>query len=115
MPAATILLSFPQASFTVAASPASVSGERATIGTATSGNTTATPTGGTPAYTYDWEYVSGDVAITPTADSSATTAFSALVGPSNPSRSGVWRCKVTDSTGAFAYSNGVNIALDYFP
>lgn len=115
MPAATILLSFPQSAFSVTASPSSVSGERATVGNAFSGNTTATPAGGTPAYTYDWEYVSGDVAITTTADTSATTAFTALVGPSNPSRFATWRCKVTDSTSAVAYSNEVNITLDYVP
>jgi hypothetical protein len=96
-------------SFTAIASPSSVSGVDA-AGTVTSNNTIVTPSGGTAPYTYLWSYVSGNTSIVATAGTSATTAFSAILFGGD-STTGSWKCKVTDATAAFIYSNIVYITL----
>lgn len=79
--------------------------------TVTSNSVTATPTGGTGPYTYAWSRVSGDSAISATASTSATTAFSAVVGK-NQEKNAVWKVVVTDSLAATAEAT-VNINLSY--
>lgn len=77
------------------------------------GNVTATTTqatigtveGGTAPYTFAWEFVSGDSASVNTS-SSSTTTFSRTVAVtvgSSITRSGIYRCKVTDANGISVY------------
>jgi hypothetical protein len=75
----------------------------------TSGNTTATPSGGLAPYTYSWVKLSGDtiVANSPT---SAVTTFTGNVPP-DATRSAIFRCTCTDSLGATATAD-VTATLD---
>ncbi|KAB2901286.1 MAG: hypothetical protein F9K31_02555 [Dokdonella sp.] len=97
----------------VSASPTSVSKIIASPGIATTNATTATADGGKGSKTYSWTRVSGDTGLTPTASTSATTAFQGTVGGGNPtSRSAVFKCTVTDSSGS-ASSNNVSVYIEY--
>lgn len=90
------------------ASPGSVTGG---YGSGTTGgstfSTTCTPTGGLPAYTYAWEYVSGDTLIFPASPTSATTIFTRSSSVPFNGYTSVWRCKVTDSLGTVAFTSNV--------
>lgn len=77
----------------------------------TSSSVTCTPYGGTGPFTYLWQYVSGDATIAPGTGSAATTNFSASVNCGNVTIEAYWRCKVTDSLGAIAYTSNVYIGL----
>jgi len=70
---------------------------------------TATATGGSGAYTYQWQRVSGSNAISATSPSSNTTAFNNVVN--NQPASAVWRCKVS-AGGQSAFSPTVDIVLN---
>ena len=65
-----------------------------------------TATGGSGGYTYTWERISGDNQSINASGNSAT-----WVGPSifGTTMSSVWRCKVTDSVGNFAYTPSVSV------
>jgi hypothetical protein len=63
--------------------------------------TTATASGGTAPYAYTWARVSGDV-LTIVSPLSQSTAFSYSSAAAEWTVSGVYRCTVTDSTGATA-------------
>lgn len=76
--------------------------------TATTGSVTATPEGGS-GHTYQWEKVSGTT-FTITSPNSATTTFKRT---SSASASGVYRCKVTDSSGVVKYSPNVTVQTDH--
>jgi hypothetical protein len=82
-------------SITLAISPSPVTktGRTATI---TTGNVTATPTGGLAPYTYAWVKQSGDD-INITAPSSAVTAFRADGMSVDEVRTAVFRCTCTDA------------------
>jgi len=69
---------------------------------------TASATGGSGAYTYQWQRVSGSNNISATSPSSNTTAFSVVT---NQPASAVWRCKVS-AGGQSAFSPTVNILLN---
>lgn len=97
---------------TAVASPSAVSGAGpGTPSTVVSNTSTVTPSGGVAPYTYDWEYVSGDAAISVDADTSATTSWRKVLA-AGALASATWRCKVTDSTGQIGYSNNVLIELE---
>lgn len=64
--------------------------------------------GGTPAYTYVWQYVSGDTQIAPVSATSLSTGFQRTVS-GDGDWIAYWRCKVTDSTGAVAYSPSLRV------
>lgn len=68
--------------------------------THTSDSVTVTVTGGTGPYTYSWARLSGSAAIYADSSTSASTTFSASI--CFGTRSGVWRCTVTDSLSATA-------------
>lgn len=81
----------------VTASPSSVSGPGATD------FTTATPSNGLAPFTYFWQYVSGTLGIIATNADAASTAFSGPPGVA------LFRCLVTDASGATGYSNNVTV------
>ena len=73
---------------------------------------TATPSGGTPGYSYLWERVSGDT-FTVSGSTTATATFShskVVVGM----WSGVYRCKVTDSLSTVVYSGNVTVTGEVY-
>lgn len=74
---------------------------------------TASGAGGTGPYSYDWEYVSGDAAVTVDSDLNATTTWRKAMAPATTTNA-VWRCKVTDAAARVAYTQNVNIALERF-
>jgi hypothetical protein len=96
------------------ASPSNLFRVRVTPGTAISSVTTATPTGYTGTVSYLWSYVSGDAGIVVSSSTSATVSFSANVDGGTPSRTAVWKCRVTDDLG-FVFTNNVSIDLEYSP
>lgn len=73
--------------------------------------TTVTAYGGSPSYSYDWEYVSGDVQISAVSDTSATTTWQS--NGTDEIFSSVWRCKVTDSASRIVYSDNVSIEFTH--
>lgn len=77
----------------------------------TSPNSVATPSGGTPGYTYSWTRISGSTAITAGSPTSASTSFSGTV-PVNSVISAVFRVTVTDSVGATATAD-VTVSFAY--
>ena len=58
----------------------------------------ATPTGGTPTFTYAWTRVSGDTGFTINSPSSASTTFSRFVAD-EVTYSAVFQCAATDALG----------------
>lgn len=101
--------------FFAVAAPSSVTGPPANApGTINTTFTTATPYNGTGPYTYQWEFVSGTVVTLVTSATSASTTF-LYNKPSSGAVviTSVYRCKVTDATAAFVYTNGVNITFTF--
>lgn len=70
-------------------------------------STRADAVGGTPPYTYQW---AGEPTMNINNPSSATTAFSAFVGPFDGA-SGAYTCTITDARGATATSPIVNASV----
>lgn len=71
----------------------------------TSAASAGTVSGGVTPYTYLWEYVSGDV-FTVNSPTSASTTFSINITVSvaeTVTKTGVYRCKVTDAASGVAY------------
>ena len=107
---------------TVAVTPTTLSHTTTGTGfiTGTTAAATATPTNGTPPFSYSWEYVSGDtggiVAFMPTANST-TFSYSKTVGLTDPpvTKNTVFRCVVTDAKGLVAYSNNVAVSITLQP
>lgn len=71
---------------------------------------TATPTGGTPAYTYAWVQISGDPSIVITSPATATTQFSYTLLAADYVV-GTFACQVMDSLSLVATSNSVNVSF----
>lgn len=84
----------------------------ATTSTISTGNVTATGSGGTSPYTYSWSRRSGDSNITATKSSSATTAFQRTGCAEGTSYSATWRCTVTDGAGDTVTSSNVTITIE---
>lgn len=99
-------------------SPPFVYGYRTTPGSVVSSACTCTAVNGTPPYTYAWievdesgggyPYPSG---ISPTSAASASTTFSKYFGSSG-SKTGWFKCQVTDATLATALSNEIEVLLE---
>ena len=103
-------------SFSVTGGTTSVSGSSSRIGAGTKNVTTSSATvgtvsGGTPPYSYLWQYVSGDEA-TPNSPTSSSTTFTRVmfvgVGES-VTETGIYRCRVTDSASAVIYGPNCNV------
>lgn len=87
--------------FTATVTPGSLY-KRVTVSSATTSSATATPSLGTAPYTYAWAYVSGDVTMTVTSASSASTTFARTGMVLHNSYTTVWRATITDNTSATA-------------
>lgn len=93
---------------TASASPTSVSGSQSTpVGGPTSINittnaTTVTPVGGVAPYTYSWALIASNGAWQIGSASSATSNFTAPSVVRNGTRTGTFRCTVTDAIGQTA-------------
>ena len=100
-----------QISSTFAASIPSVIYWNGTTGTIDTPAQTCTVTGGTPAYTYSWVFISGDIitAVTPTGSS---TVFRATLMASPEFRSAVFNCTVTDSLSQVIDSNTIDVQIE---
>lgn len=67
----------------------------------TTGNVTASPAGGTPAYTYLWIRISGDATIAISSATAQSPNWNASGTPTQ-TKAATWRCTVTDSLSATA-------------
>lgn len=97
--------------FSISGGTTSVNGSGTRFGAGSSTVTTdsasvGTIVGGTAPFTYLWQYVSGDVNFSANSGTSGSTTFSATLSVGigdTTTATAVWRCKVTDNTGAIAY------------
>ena len=84
-----------------------------TVENGTTGTTafvTCTASAGTGPYTYIWTRVSGSVDITATADTSASTAFTAAAA-FNTTKTSTWKCTVTDSASLADVADSQNVGV----
>lgn len=102
----------------VAMSNASLTRSSSTKEATSTGNTTltsdavsATVSGGQAPYSYSWERVSG-TALTVNSQGSSGTTFARTAG--GVSTTSVYRCKITDGTGAVAYTGNITINFTHF-
>jgi YD repeat-containing protein len=72
---------------------------------------TVSATGGSGGYTYAWEYVSGDTSILLSSANPSTATWTRGGILVNIDVTAVWRCKVTDSAGAIAYSPNISVEI----
>lgn len=110
MPIQQILLGgsgFPP--LTASAAPALVVGSSPNPTVVTSTYTTATASGGTGSYTYQWEHVSGPALEFVNPPNSAQQAWRAYV-PNNTQYTAFYRCKVSDGVST-VYTNNVEVSL----
>lgn len=73
---------------------------------------TATPSGGVAPYTTLWQYVSGDVVISPN-DGNIANPYFLATGTAPETKNSVWRCRVTDNLGTVAYTQEVAVSITY--
>lgn len=98
----------PAVSVTLSASSVSGSGSTDSI---TTGNITATASGGTSPYTYAWARRSGDSNTTATKPSNTRSAFNRTGCIAGTSYSATWRCTVTDVNGNSAQSSNLSVTI----
>lgn len=109
----TVTLTWTAAALTASASPTAVNGSTSVDGgTAQTGITTASYSGGSGTVSYLWERVSGDADMAPVSPTSASTRFSAQVGAKQDLRSAVFRCKVTSGSET-VFTNTVTATVTY--
>ena len=70
---------------------------------------TATPSGGTPPFSYAWSYVSGDLGYTITSPSSASTTFSIFV-INDVTYQAIFECVATDALGV-SWADTVSVSI----
>lgn len=99
----------PAVSVTLSASSVSASASTESI---TTGNITATASGGTAPYTYSWARRSGDSSITATKPNSATSAFQRTGCIAGTSYTARWRCTATDANGNSNESSNLTITIE---
>lgn len=105
-----ILLGGSTSALSGSAVPANVSGYSLTYpATVTSGTCTASGSGGTGSYTYEWEYVGGDVLEFVNPTNSPTQAWRAYI-PNQAQFTGTYRCKISDGIST-VYTNNVTVTL----
>jgi hypothetical protein len=85
----------------------------AAFGTVTSAAVTVTPSGGTAPYTYSWEWLNGDLAVSADTPTAATTTFSGLI-EGIATAFAYFRCLVTDANGSTVYTETVTVQLDWY-
>jgi len=80
-----------------------------------SSNIVASASGGAGGYSYAWQYVSGDTAMSATNASSASTGWTRSPTPTanNQIYTSTWRCKITDSAGTVVYSSNVSVTFEH--
>lgn len=93
---------------TVTVSPGYLYKSRTGTGSITSNVDTGSGAGGVAPYTYAWTYVSGD-SYTINSPASAATTFTTAVS-SGATKSGVYRCTVTDSASTTAHTD---VTIDF--
>jgi YD repeat-containing protein len=77
-------------------------------------NIVATPIGGKSSYTYLWQYVSGDTAITSSGNTVSSINWTRSGGNQlNGDYTAVWRCKVTDANGTVTYGPNVTVDISF--
>jgi hypothetical protein len=77
----------------------------------TTTDVTCTALGGYAAYTYSWSRVTGSTAVSATAPSAATTAFSTSGLTIGQTRNAVFACTVTDAAGQTVQSSNLSVAI----
>lgn len=77
-------------------------------GTAASQVVTAAGHGGAPGYTYLWQKISGDAAVTAQSPNNASTFFSGI-------GFATFKCKVTDAAGQIAFTPVVSVTISAPP
>jgi hypothetical protein len=70
----------------------------------TSDAVTVTPAGGTPGYTYLWQFMGGDSVSSAANTATASSTVITLSSTSPDTEIVFWRCKVTDSASNIAYT-----------
>lgn len=100
------------APMTVGLSTTSMYGTFGYSGSGSAGNNTATLSGGVGPYTYAWSRLSGSVLIGAVTPGIATTETVVSGGVPGNSYDAVFKCTVTDSTGAIAVAV-VSIHFDF--
>ena len=72
-----------------------------------------TATGGTPPYTYLWQRVSGNSSTSATNPTSNSTSWIFTGGGvTNPIKSSIWRCQVTDAASTTIFTSNVAVTID---
>jgi hypothetical protein len=92
--------------------PVSVSGSASLYPTLTTSPVTAYVTGGVAPYTYEVEFQFGDPDITADVFSNNAT-FSATATTAPITYSAAFKFKVTDLVGSVAYSNDIDVTIEF--
>ncbi len=75
-------------------------------------NVVVTATGGSGGYTYLWQWVSGDTQTNAAGPTNNSTGFNRTLGSTSAIYTSIWRCRVTDSSGAIAYTPNVTVEFE---
>lgn len=101
------------ASASASASPGSASASDVGNGPFSTGWVSVSVSGGVGPFTYLWERVSGDVAISPH-DANVSSVYFIASGTAPETKTAVWRCKVTDTgMGTTTYTGNVSVSIEF--